>query len=189
MSWRVTYVGELGYELYIPTEFAVHVYESLWEAGQDLGIKNAGYRSISSMHLEKGYADWGSELTPEYTPFDAGLGFCVALDKENFIGRDALARIKAEGSKWKLCTFTLETTKPLMLQGSAPIIHGGKVIGVTSSAGYGHTLGKNICYGYIPEEITSNREGYEIEVYKEVYQAKLESNRALYDPERKKILS
>ena len=189
MSWRVTYVGELGYELYIPTEFAVHVYESLWEAGQDLGIKNAGYRTISSMHLEKGYADWGSELTPEYTPFDAGLGFCVALDKEDFIGREALARIKAEGPKWKLCTFTLETTDPLMLQGSAPIIHGGKVIGVTSSAGYGHTLGKNICYGYISEEIASNREGYEIEVYKEVYPARLESNRALYDPERKKILS
>ena len=189
MSWRVTYVGELGYELYIPTEFAVHVYESLWEAGQDLGIKNAGYRTISSMHLEKGYADWGSELTPEYTPFDAGLGFCVALDKEDFIGREALARTKAEGPKWKLCTFTLETTDPLMLQGSAPIIHGGKVIGVTSSAGYGHTLGKNICYGYISEEIASNREGYEIEVYKEVYPARLESNRALYDPERKKILS
>jgi 4-methylaminobutanoate oxidase (formaldehyde-forming) len=189
MSWRVTYVGELGYELYIPTEFAVHVYESLWEAGQDLGIKNAGYRTISSLHLEKGYADWGSELTPEYTPFDAGLGFCVALDKEDFIGRDALARIKAEGPKWKLCTFTLETTDPLMLQGSAPIVHGGKVIGVTSSAGYGHTLGKNICYGYISAEIASNREGYEIEVYKEVYPARLEPNRALYDPERKKILS
>ena len=76
-----------------------------------------------------------------------------------------------------------------MLQGSAPIIHGGKVIGVTSSAGYGHTLGKNICYGYISEEIASNREGYEIEVYKEVYPARLESNRALYDPERKKMLS
>jgi 4-methylaminobutanoate oxidase (formaldehyde-forming) len=189
MSWRVTYVGELGYELYIPTEFAVHVYESLWEAGQDLGIKNAGYRTISSLHLEKGYADWGSELTPEYTPFDAGLGFCVALDKEDFIGRDALARIKAEGPKWKLCTFTLETKDPLMIQGSAPIVREGNVIGVTSSAGYGHTLGKNICYGYISEEIASNREGYEIEVYKEVYPARLESNRALYDPERKRILS
>jgi 4-methylaminobutanoate oxidase (formaldehyde-forming) len=76
-----------------------------------------------------------------------------------------------------------------MLQGSAPIIHGGKVVGVTSSAGYGHTLGKNICYGYILEENTSNQEGYEIEVYKEVYPARLESNRALYDPKRKKILN
>jgi 4-methylaminobutanoate oxidase (formaldehyde-forming) len=189
MSFRVTYVGELGYELYIPTEFAAHVYETLWEAGQDLGIKNAGYRTISSLHLEKGYADWGSELTPEYTPYDAGLGFCVALDKEDFIGKEALAKIKAEGPNWKLCTFTLETTKPVMLQGSAPIIHKGKVLGVTSSAGYGHTIGKNICYGYISVEDALYEDGYEIEIYKKVYPAKREDNRALYDPERKQILS
>ena len=87
MSFRVTYVGELGYELYVPTEFAGHVYETLWEAGQDLGVKNAGYRTIASTRLEKGYADWSSELTPEYTPFDAGLGFCVDLEKDDFIGK------------------------------------------------------------------------------------------------------
>jgi 4-methylaminobutanoate oxidase (formaldehyde-forming) len=116
ISFRITYVGELGYELYIPTEFAAHVYESLWAAGQDLGIKNAGYRTIASLHLEKGYADWGSELTPEYTPYDAGLGFCVALAKDEFIGKEALARIKSAGSHWKLCSFTIDTVKPLMLQ-------------------------------------------------------------------------
>ena len=188
ISFRVTYVGELGYELYIPTEFAAHVYESLWEAGQDLGIKNAGYRTIASLHLEKGYADWGSELTPEYTPFDAGLGFCVALDKDDFIGREALAKIKAEGPKWKLCSFTIDTGEPLMLQGSAPIIHQGEVLGVTASSGYGHTVKKNICYGYIPAEKADPANGFEIESYKEVYTAVLEPSRILYDPERKKIL-
>jgi 4-methylaminobutanoate oxidase (formaldehyde-forming) len=188
MSFRVTYVGELGYELYIPTEFAVHVYESLWEAGRDLGIKNAGYRTISSLHLEKGYADWGSELTPEYTPFDAGLGFCVALDKDDFLGKEALAKVKAAGPAWKLCSFTIETETPLMLQGSAPVIYQGKVLGVTTSSGYGHTLKKNICYAYIPVEDASYEQGYEIEVYKEVYPARLESSRVLYDPERKRIL-
>jgi 4-methylaminobutanoate oxidase (formaldehyde-forming) len=188
MSFRVTYVGELGYELYIPTEFAVHVYESLWEAGQDLGIKNAGYRAISSMHLEKGYADWGSELTPEYTPYDAGLEFCVALEKDDFIGKEALAKIKTEGPKLKLCTFTIESDESLMLHGSAPIIHKGEVLGVTTSSGYGHTIGENICYGYVSVEDATHDEGYEIEVYKEVYPAKLESSRVLYDPERKKIL-
>ena len=188
ISFRVTYVGELGYELYIPTEFAVHVYESLWEAGQDLGIKNAGYRTIASMHLEKGYADWGSELTPEYTPFDAGLGFCVALDKDDFIGREALAKIKAKGPKWKLCSFTIDTGGPLMLQGSAPIIQAGKVLGVTTSSGYGHTVKKNICYGYIPAEKADPNNDFEIESYKELYTATLESSRVLYDPERKKIL-
>jgi 4-methylaminobutanoate oxidase (formaldehyde-forming) len=188
ISFRVTYVGELGYELYIPTEFAVHVYESLREAGQDLGIKNAGYRTIASMHLEKGYADWGSELTPEYTPFDAGLGFCVALDKGDFIGREALAKIKTKGSKLKLCSFTIDTGGPLMLQSSAPIIQGGKVLGVTSSSGYGHTVKKNICYGYIPAEQADPKNDFKIESYKELYTATLESSRALYDPERKKIL-
>ncbi len=187
MSFRVTYVGELGYELYIPTEFAVHVYESLWDAGQDLGIRNAGYRTISSMHLEKGYADWGSELTPEYSPFDAGLGFCVALDKDDFLGKAALAKIKAEGPAWKLCSFTIAADEPLMLQGSAPIIQGGKVLGVTTSSGYGHTVQKNICYGFIPADMADSTNEFQIESYKEVYTATLEPSRVLYDPEREKI--
>lgn len=188
ISFRVTYVGELGYELYIPTEFAGHLYDTLWEAGQDMGIKNAGYRAIASARLEKGYADWGSELTPEYTPFDAGLGFCVALKKNEFIGKEALVRIKAEGPKFNLCSFTIDAGKPLMIQGSAPIILNGKVVGVTSSSGYGHTIGKNICYGYISADLT-DKEGFEIESYKKVYGAKRESSRLLYDPERKKILA
>ena len=187
-SFRVTYVGELGYELYIPTEFAVHVYESLWQAGRELGIKNAGYRAIASLHLEKGYADWGSELTPEYSPFDAGLGFCVVLEKDDFIGKAALARIKTEGARLKLCTFTIAAETPLMLQSSAPVIYKGEVLGVTSSSGYGHTIKKNICYAYIPVEAATAEQGYEIEVYKEVYPARLEPSRVLYDPERKRIL-
>jgi len=187
-AFRVTYVGELGYELYIPTEFAAHVYEALWEAGQDFGIKNAGYRTIASMHLEKGYADWGSELTPEYTPFDAGLGFCVALEKEDFIGQKALAKIKFDGPKVQLRTFTIESDQPVMLHGSAPIIQRGKVLGVTTSSGYGHTVKKNICYGYIPLEAAGSDEGFEIEVYKKRYPLKLEPSRALYDPKREKIL-
>lgn len=186
---RITYVGELGYELYIPSEFAGHVYETLWEAGQSLGIKNAGYRVISSTHLEKGYADWGSELTPEYTPFDAGLGFCVALDKGDFIGKKALAAVKDKGPRWQLCTFTLEADSPVMMQSSAPIVCEGKVVGTTTSAGYGHTVGKTICYGYIPAEYAGTDRSFEIEVYKTIYQARLEKCRQLYDPERKKILA
>jgi len=188
IAFRITYVGELGYELYIPSEFAGHVYETLWEAGSDLGIRNAGYRVISSMHLEKGYADWGSELTPEYTPFDAGLGFCVALDKSDFIGKAALAKIRQEGPAWRLCTFTLEADDPVMMQGSAPIIHDGEVVGTTTSAGYGHTVGKTICYGYLPAEM-EDVGPFEIEVYQKVYKARLEENRQLYDPERVKILA
>lgn len=189
MAFRVTYVGELGYELYIPSEFACHVYEILWESGQDLNIANAGYRTIASTHLEKGYADWGSELTPEYTPYDAGIGFCVALDKEDFIGKASLNRIKSDGPSWKLCTFTIDAGSPLMLQGSAPILNNGKVVAVTTSSGYGHTIGKNICYGYLPADMADVTEGFEIESYKTLYPAKREPTRALYDPKKEKILS
>ena len=146
-------VGQAGLE--IVGQFAA--------AGQDLGIQNAGYRTIASLHLEKGYADWGSELTPEYTPYDAGLGFCVALDKDDFLGKESLAKVKAEGPAWKLCSFTIDTSSPLMLQGSAPIIQDGKVLGVTSSSGYGHTVKKNICYGYIPADLADPNKEFEIE--------------------------
>ena len=185
---RVTYVGELGYELYIPTEFAVHVYETLWEAGQEFNVKNAGYRAIDSLHFEKGYSYWSSEITPEYTPFDAGLGFCVDLDKENFIGRDALIKAKNKAQEQVLATFTLEHDSPVRVRGSEPIVYKGEVLGVTTSGGYGYTVGKTILYGYIPVEHADHDSDYEIEVYKKIYKAKIEKTRALYDPKRKKIL-
>jgi 4-methylaminobutanoate oxidase (formaldehyde-forming) len=185
---RVTYVGELGYELYIPTEFAGLVYETLWEAGQDLGIRNAGYRTINSLHFEKGYCYWGAELTPEYTPYDAGLGFCVDLSKGDFLGRGALLKVKEKGPKWKLCSFTIDADRPVMLRGSEPILKNNKVIGVTTSGGYGYTVGKTIAYGYIPFEEAGSDGRNQIEVYGEVFPANREPHRALYDPERKKIL-
>jgi 4-methylaminobutanoate oxidase (formaldehyde-forming) len=187
IAFRITYIGELGYELYIPTEFCGHIYDALWKAGQDFGVKNAGYRVIASARLEKGYVDWGSELSPEYTPYDAGLGFCVALEKDDFIGKDALTRIKKQGPKWTLRTFTSDVESPLMLQGSAPILNNGNVVSLTTSSGYGHTIGKNICYGYLPTDMADVSGGYEIESYKTVYPARLESNRQLYDPKRKRI--
>jgi 4-methylaminobutanoate oxidase (formaldehyde-forming) len=189
MSFRVTYVGELGFELYIPMDNACHVYETLWDSGRDLGIANAGYRAVASMHLEKGFPDWGSELTPEYTPYDAGLGFCVALEKETFLGKSSLARIKTTGPRWTLCTFTIDAGSPLMLQSSAPILHNGRVVGVTTSSGYGHTIGRNICYGYLPADMADVMEKFEVESYRRIYPARREPNRRLYDPERRKILS
>jgi 4-methylaminobutanoate oxidase (formaldehyde-forming) len=186
---RITYVGELGYELYIPAEFASHVYESLWHAGQPLGVCNAGYRAIHSLHLEKGYCQWGAELTPEYTPYDAGLGFCVALNKGDFLGRESLVQVQNKGPRWKLCTFTIDADQPVMLRGSEPILYKGKVIGVTTSAGYGYSVVKTIAYGYVPPEEADHSEGYEIECYKEIYLATREPERALYDPKHKKIYS
>ncbi|UCF84989.1 MAG: hypothetical protein JSV50_04970 [Desulfobacteraceae bacterium] len=187
LALRVSYVGELGYELYMPPEYAGHVYELLWESGQDLGIVNAGYRAIESLRLEKGYCYWSTELTPDYSPYDAGLGFCVALDKGDFVGREALAKIKEQGPTWKLCCFTLDIDEPRLLRGGETICHEGKVMGVVTSGGYGYTIRKIIAYGYLAIEHAEYDDGYEIEVYGEVIPA-TRHDRALYDPECKKLL-
>ena len=105
---RVTYVGELGYELHLPVEYAQHVYELLWEAGRAFGIADAGYRAVDSLRLEKGYLYWGADITPDYTPYEAGLGFAVALKKGDFIGREALAMAKSEAPRRRLCCFLLD---------------------------------------------------------------------------------
>ena len=116
---RVTYVGELGYELHLPVEYAQHVYELLWEAGRAFGIADAGYRAVNSLRLEKGYLYWGADITPDYTPYDAGLGFAVALKKGDFIGREALAMAKSEAPRRRLCCFLLD--EPAALYGGEAI--------------------------------------------------------------------
>ncbi len=186
LALRVTYIGELGYELYLPPEYACHFHETLWAVGQDLGIKNAGYRTIDSLRLEKGYCYWSAEVSPDYSPYDAGIGFAVDLDKGSFIGRESLVKIKLEGPKWKLCTFTLNHDQPKLLSGGETISCRGKVVGVVSSGGYGHTVKKTIALGYLPVEEADHKDGYAIEVYREAIPA-TRLAKAPYDPERKRI--
>ena len=183
LAVRIGYVGELGYELYVPQEFAPHVYDTLWAAGQGHGIVNAGYRAIDSCRLEKGYLYWSGDITPDYNPYEAGLGFCVALDKGAFIGRDALAKIRSEGVTRKLCSFTVEGFAPLL--GGEAILHRGKVVGSTSSAGFGHTLGKTIAFGYVPAEIASDTR-FVIEAFGISHQA-TRGPRCLYDPKMERL--
>jgi sarcosine dehydrogenase len=183
---RITYVGELGYELYIPTEYACHAYETLMEAG-DGRLRDAGYRVIESLRLEKGYRYWGKELSPDYTPFDAGLGYCVAMNKPDFRGKAALSAMLERGPEWKLCCFTLDTEQPMLLYGGETISHDGNVCGVVTSGGYGYTVGRTIAYGYLPTEKADVTEGYAIEVFRRVIPA-VRHNRALYDPERTRIV-
>ena len=182
---RIGYVGELGYELYIPQEYAAHVYDILWAAGQAHGIANAGYRAIDSCRMEKGYLYWSGDISPDYNPFEAGLGFCVALDKVEFIGRDALAKIKAGSLTRKLCSFTIEGFAPL--HGGEAILHGGKVVGSTTSVGYGHTLGKTIAFGYVPAGI-ANEKTFEIEAFGKTYNA-TRGPRCLYDTKMDRLKS
>jgi glycine cleavage system aminomethyltransferase T/glycine/D-amino acid oxidase-like deaminating enzyme len=180
---RVTYVGELGYELHLPVEYAQHVYELLWEEGRAFGIADAGYRAVDSLRLEKGYLYWGADITPDYTPYEAGLGFAVALKKGEFIGGEALARAKS-GPRRRLCCFLLE--EPAAVYGGEAIWLGPTLLGVTTSGGYGHTIGKSIVYGYVPAE-HAGHETYEIETFGRRVPA-VRSPKAPYDPERRKIL-
>jgi 4-methylaminobutanoate oxidase (formaldehyde-forming) len=182
---RLTYVGELGYELHVPTEYAAHLYEVLWAAGEEFGVANAGYRAIDTLRMEKRYLYWGADITPDYSPYEAGLGFCVKLGKGDFLGREALARIKEAGPTQKLCCFTLE--QPTSVFGGEAILRGNEVLGVTSSANYGHTVGKSIVFGYVPAE-AAGHEDYEIEAFCARVPAKRHA-RALYDPERARILA
>lgn len=142
---RITYVGELGWELYVPTEFAAGVYDLLAEAG----AVDAGYYAIDSLRLEKAYRAWGRDVTPDHTPYEAGLGFAVALDKAvPFLGQDVLRRQKAEGIRKRLVTFTFADPACLP-HGGELILRDGKPVGETTSGGYGHTLGCGIAMGYV----------------------------------------
>jgi 4-methylaminobutanoate oxidase (formaldehyde-forming) len=185
LAVRITYVGELGWELHVPAEYAQHVYERLWEIGRAFGIVNAGYRTIETLRLEKRYLYWGADISPDYNPYEAGLGFCVALNKGEFIGREALTRIKAEGPRRRLCCFLLE--KPAAVYGGEAIRRGGRVLGVTTSGGFGHTIGKSIAFGYVAAE-DAGFPDYEIETFGNVVAA-TRSPGAPYDPERKRIFA
>jgi 4-methylaminobutanoate oxidase (formaldehyde-forming) len=175
---RIGYVGELGWELHIPTEYALYVYEMLRAAGEAEGIIDVGYRAIESLRLEKGYLYWSADLSPEVTPLEAGLGFCVAFDKGDFLGREALLRQRQEGVSRKLCGFSVDGFAPFF--GGEAILREGKVIGLTTSGGYGHCLGKALALGYLPLEHLEARD-FTIEAFGRSYSA-VRGPRTLYDP-------
>ncbi len=179
LAVRIGYVGELGWELHIPTEYAAHVYETLLDAGQPLGIRDVGYRAIESLRLEKGYVYWSSDVTPDYTPYEAGLGFRVHLkSKGDFLGRAALEKQQAEGVKRRLCTFTVDQDMPVF--GGETILKDGKVVGLVSSGGFGTTLGKTVLYGYLPSALAGDS-AFDIEAFGERYRAARVEG-PLYDP-------
>ncbi|MEP7084473.1 MAG: FAD-dependent oxidoreductase, partial [Betaproteobacteria bacterium] len=150
LAVRITYVGELGWELHIPTEYAGYVFDTLLAAGADFGIGYAGYRAIDTLRMEKRYLYWSADITPDYNPYEAGLGFAVALGKGDFLGRDALLKIKANGVRQKLCCLLLEM--PLSVYGGETILCDGRVVGSTTSGNHGYTVGKSIVFGYLPME-------------------------------------
>lgn len=149
---RVTFTGELGFELYAPTEYGVTLWTALWEAGAAHGLVACGYRAIESLRLEKGYRVWSTDLTPETNPYEAGLGFCVKLDKPGgFEGAEALRAGKAQGVTRRLRCLTLDDPAVVVL-GGEPVRIGDEVVGRVTSGGYGYTAAASIAYAYLPAE-------------------------------------
>ena len=186
LAIRIGYVGELGWELHIRTEYAAHVEELLRAAGEVHGIVDVGYRTIDTMRMEKGYLYWSTDITPDTTPWEAGLGWRVNLDKGDFLGRDALVAQREGGVSRTLCTFTLESMA-YPVSGEAIMLPGGDgtVVGFTTSANFGHTVGKPIVYGYLPVELAA-RSDFVIEVYGEPIPA-VRHDRPLYDPDNLRL--
>jgi 4-methylaminobutanoate oxidase (formaldehyde-forming) len=188
---RITYVGELGWELYIPTEFMQGVYDELVSAGTPYGLVHAGYHALNSLRIEKAYRHWGHDITDEDTPLEAGLGFAVKWDKPGgFIGREALLRQKQSGCTKRLVQFRLESPEPLLYH-NEPIWHGNDIVGFIRSGMYGHSLGAAVGLGYVavpngaPVEAIASGD-YEIEVAGIRYPA-IASLRPMYDPANERI--
>ena len=181
---RVTYVGELGWEVYVSTDMAGHAFETLWEAGQNLNAKLCGMHMMDSCRIEKGFRHFGHDITCEDHVLEAGLGFAVKTDKSNFIGRDAVLRKKEIGLNMRMVQFKLTDPKPLLYH-NEPIIRDGKIVGFLSSGNYGHHLGGAIGLGYVPcagetaaDVLASN---YEIDVAGTRVHAEV-SIKPMYDP-------
>ena len=191
LALRVTYVGELGWEIHMPVEFASTVYAALMEAGGEFGIVNAGYRAIETLRLEKGYRAWGADIGPDHNPFEAGLGWAVKLKSSTpFLGREALLAQKDSTLKKILCGFTVDDPK-IVLLGRETIYRNGERAGWLSSGGYGHTIERSIGLGYVRRASGVDRDyllagTYELEVATERVPAAIHLG-PLYDPRMERV--
>ncbi len=181
---RVTYVGELGWEVYVSTDQAAHVFETLAEVGQDMGLRLCGMHMMDTCRIEKGFRHFGHDITSEDHVLEAGLGFAVKTDKPDFIGRDAVLRKKDEGLSARMVQFRLTDPEPLLYH-NEPVLRDGEIVGFLSSGAYGHALGGAMGMGYVPckgetaaEVLASD---YEIDVAGTRVRAEV-SLKPMYDP-------
>jgi 4-methylaminobutanoate oxidase (formaldehyde-forming) len=187
LAQSISYAGEKGWELYAACDKAIIVWDKLWQAGQEQGIIVGGYKVLGSLRIEKGYLYYNSDITTLDNPFEAGLGFTVDFENGgDFIGRDALQKIKAEGVLNKLCTIVIGGQDWLPLYGAEAVVSEGRVITRLRSSGYGHTVKKNIGLAYLPLELAKEGTALEIEIFGEMMPAQV-APRILYDPEGKAL--
>jgi 4-methylaminobutanoate oxidase (formaldehyde-forming) len=191
---RVSYAGELGWELYIPTEFATHVLEHVRGGGASPATPLVGYHALNSLRMEKAYRHWGHDIGTDDTPLEAGLGFAVAWDKPGgFIGRDRLLDIRDAGVDRHLMQFQL-SNGDILLHHNEPILRGGQYVGRVTSGAYGHTLERSLGLGYVTLEAgetpsgAESGQGFQIEVAGDLVPA-VASVRPAYDPTGSRLRS
>jgi glycine cleavage system T protein len=183
---RVTYVGELGWEIYCPSEYGLGLWQSLWEAGRPHGMIAGGYRAIDSLRLEKGYRVWGADITPDETPYEGGVGFCARLDKEGgFIGRGALVAAKEQGPRTRLVCLLLEDPRSVALS-NEPVRIGGEIVGRVTTGGYGFTVAKSIAYAYVPPEHAEPGTEVAVEIFGRWVEGEVAAE-PLFDPKGERI--
>jgi glycine cleavage system T protein len=186
LALRVTYVGELGWELYCPMEFGLRLWDVIWEAGRDHGLAAGGYRAIDSLRLEKGYRVWGADITPDVTPYQAGLGFAVKLDKgTDFIGREALVAAKDGPPAERLACLVLDDPRSVAL-GEEPVRVDGRIVGRVTSGGYGYTVERSIAYAYLPAADAAVDTPVDVEIFGEWIPGRV-ADEPLFDPKGKRI--
>jgi glycine cleavage system T protein len=183
LAVRVTFVGELGWELYCPSEYAVGLWDSLMAAGEPHGLVPGGYRAIESLRLEKGYRVWGSDVTTTDSPFEAGLGFAVKMKKGEFIGREALER--AGEPTRRLACLVLDEPRSVVL-GSEPVRFEGRPLGRVTSGGYGYSLASSIAYAYLPSELVEPGTRVSVGVFGRDVGAEVRAE-PLFDPGNEKV--
>jgi glycine cleavage system aminomethyltransferase T/glycine/D-amino acid oxidase-like deaminating enzyme len=183
---RVTYVGELGWELYCPSEYGLALWRALWEAGEPHGMVAGGYRAIDSLRLEKGYRVWGADVTPDVTPHEGGVDFAVKIDKPgSFVGRDPLARAIEEDPRTRLCCLMLDDARSVAL-GNEPVRVAGETAGRVTSGGYGYTVGRSIAYAHLPGEHSAPDTPVEVEIFGRWVEGRVASE-PLFDPRGERV--
>jgi dimethylglycine dehydrogenase len=185
---RVSYTGDLGYEIWMKPEYQRYLYDLIMEAGAEFGIKLFGLRALNALRVEKSFGSWSREYRPLCGPLEAGLGRFVALKKEaDFIGKEAAAKEKAEGGTLRLRTFVIDAMDADVI-GDEPISLNGKVCGWVTSGGYAHTSGVSVALGYVPKDVADETDGWQVELLGEMLPARLQAQ-PLFDANGSRLRS
>ena len=182
---RISFTGELGYELFFAPEYQRPLLQAIEEAGEDLGLRLVGGRALGSLRIEKSFPSWGAELSPDYSPFDAGLGRFVKLDKVDFVGRDAALRLAQREPDYRLTTLSVDAANS-DAWGGEPVLRDGEYVGYVSSAAFGHCAGQSLALAYLKRDAAGARESLSVELIGEARRVRMLSEPAV-DPKGERM--